>query len=175
MEKFKKKVIRILSENLFSEIMLKASFYTRIPYRTEYAIKAWYRSGLFKKVDGYILTGFKMKWPNIEDGSVGVTSSIGMSKMFEALNFADSGQIPVKSVFVEKSLFDKIKLLKINGCDVTITDYRKISFIHKDFGRVSCFCPIVSELFNKLDDVEVRKLKSIKFFTDSEEGYDFTL
>jgi hypothetical protein len=167
MEKlFEKEQICVLSPVYFMAVVAAANDLVRKPnlfYSTNYAKKAWYWRFWPIKTRGYVLTGFKMKWPD----KLPLPSEMGvraeMAETIKMLN--DMKMSPIETVFVSKDLYSIISQMDENACILEIDAYGTVNYNkHNEHGRFSSFCIRASRLINVLSDKEMRQIKSVDAF-----------
>lgn len=142
-----KKIVELclLNKNYYDAVIGSASIFVSVPYKNKYAEKAYYYKYLFWKVEGYILTGFKIDWPSKKDYST-------KNKDFEELyNFINQNSAPIQNIFVTESQFLMLKTLKNDGCKMFFT-HEGIFTRKIDSNKIKTSC-----LYSKNDFIEILK------------------
>lgn len=154
-----KATLCVLNREYYDAVIGTASIFVNFPYNKEYAKKAWHWKNLFWKVNGYILTGFKIDWPSQKDYSI-------KNKNFEQLHdwIKASNEAPIQNIFLTEDQYLLIKTLKNDGC--------KMFFTHEGVfkRRINSKKIKTSCLYSKNDFIEILnnkdlyKIKSIESF-----------
>lgn len=144
-----KTTVCLLSPEYFKVVMEAASLWATLTYSQTFAYTAWYWKNL-SKVKGYILTGFKTKWPDD-------TPSTGN----ELMDFFF--KVPVQMIFVSEELYNKVKSIKSNGCIVEVAEYGKVKTENQGFKR-TWSCSFGDLFIKELSEEELRKVKSLDAF-----------
>jgi len=162
---FAKEQICVLSPVYFRAVVESTNDLVKNPnllYDTNYAKKAWCWKFWPIKKRGYVLTGFKMKWPD----KLPLPSEMGvpatMTETIKMLN--DMKMSPIETVFVSRDLYSIISQMDENACILEIDAYVTVNHKHSEYGRFSSFCLKASRIVNVLSDKEMRQIKSVDAF-----------
>ncbi|MCC7436735.1 hypothetical protein IT402_02590 [Candidatus Nomurabacteria bacterium] len=139
----------ILSPDYYKVVMESASHWVTLAYDTNSSKPGWYKKNIFTKVKGYVMTGFKINWPD-------KTKTVKENDVFDMFDTA-----PIQMLFVPETLYYQINSIKKKGCKVKATAYGSVKTIHNEYGKTSVFCLMISEFTKELDDKEIRNVESI--------------
>ena len=149
-ELIEKITICLLSPRYFKIITKAASLWVTLPYTHDYAREAWYWENL-SKIKGYILTGFKINWPD-------------NTKPLSGNNLLDFFlKVPVEMIFVREELYNEIISIENNGCMVEVTKYGKAKTEYRELKR-TLSCSVATSFMKELNEEELRKIKAIDAF-----------
>jgi len=143
-----KETLCVLNPNYFKAVMETGSKWVTLPYDTKDAKPAWHRPKIFIKERGYVMTGFKINWPESNKPS----SGIDMFDMFD--------QAPIKVIFMTQELYSQVASMKSNACIMEFSEYGMVN-TRGNYGKMAVFCIKASAFVQELTDQELRKLKSV--------------
>jgi hypothetical protein len=127
--------------------MESASFWSKCPYNTEHAQPAWFYEYFVRRVDGFLLTGFKVDWPP--------------KKLILNNNTETSEDSPIEMVFVLRDLYLKIRSLKSYSCLVEVEEFGSVKCKEEKYGIISKFCLGGASFIKELPQKEFIEVSSV--------------
>lgn len=139
----------ILNADYFRIVMESASQWVTLPYNVKDSMPGYLKVHPFKRIKGYVMTGFKMDWPKKDQPKTGID-------MFDMLNGA-----PVQVVFVTNEMHAKIQAMKSRACVVELTEYGTAKAKHFEYGTIPYCAHVASTFVKELSDKEMNKIQAI--------------
>jgi len=132
--------------------MESATQWALIPYRTEDARAGWYRKSILQKINGILVTGFKIDWQRNEKRS----SGIELFDWFE--------QAPIQSVFLPQPIYRMIETMDAKACIIETSHCATVKVACLNRSPMPEFCFIASTFIRKVEDKELHTIQTIDAF-----------